>query len=308
MIFYGVFLIADAKLSMGALIACVILSGRALAPLGQISSLLTRFNTAIAGYKRIDILMSEEAKDEKFLSYDHQGLINKGGIEIKNLTCQIEKNIILDNISMTIKPGEKIALVGALGSGKSTLLKCIVGFNSVEQNSILIDGYDINSISPDIIRKNIGYSPQAIQLFAGSIYDNVGMGKDDFTENDIERACELVRIKNFIGQLPGGYNYVLDERGRNLSGGQKKSFVLARALIKEPKILVLDEPTSSMDSATINNFINNLMSVYQDYTVIIATHSLQDLALIDRVVVLANGKITDDCSKQDFVQKQSVRK
>lgn len=308
MIFYGVFLIADAKLSMGALIACVILSGRALAPLGQISSLLTRFNTAIAGYKRIDILMSEEAKDEKFLSYDHQGLINKGGIEIKNLTCQIEKNIILDNISMTIKPGEKIALVGALGSGKSTLLKCIVGFNSVEQNSILIDGYDINSISPDIIRKNIGYSPQAIQLFAGSIYDNVGMGKDDFTENDIERACELVGIKNFIGQLPGGYNYVLDERGRNLSGGQKKSFVLARALIKEPKILVLDEPTSSMDSATINNFINNLMSVYQDYTVIIATHSLQDLALIDRVVVLANGKITDDCSKQDFVQKQSVRK
>jgi ATP-binding cassette, subfamily C, bacterial LapB len=305
MIFYGVFLIADAKLSMGALIACVILSGRALSPLGQISSLLTRFNTAIAGYKKIDALMSEEAKDEKFLSYEHQGVIDSGGIEIKNLNYEIDKNIILDKININIKPGEKVAFVGPLGCGKSSLLKCIVGFNTVENNSILIDGYDINSISPDILRKNIGYSPQAIQLFAGTIYDNVGMGKDNFKDDEIERACEIVGIKNFIGKLPGGYNYVLDERGRNLSGGQKKSFVLARALIKEPKILVLDEPTSSMDSATINYFINNLMKVYQDYTVIIATHSVQDLSLIDRVIVLNNGQVAEDCSKHEFIERNS---
>tara|TARA_Y100000996_G_scaffold135046_1_gene102600 strand:- start:1273 stop:2979 length:1707 start_codon:yes stop_codon:yes gene_type:complete len=301
MIFYGVFLIAAAELSMGALIACVILSGRALAPLGQIGALLTRFNTAIVGYKRIDELMSVDAEDEKFEEFEHKGSIREGAISIKNLNWVINERKILQDVNIEINAGEKIALVGSLGSGKSSLLKCLVGFNSIEQNVISIDNYDIKSISPEVMRKNIGYSPQTIQLFTGTIYENIGMGYDDATEEDIEKVCEIVGIHNFIGSLPGGYNYTLDENGRNLSGGQKKSITLARALIKKPKILILDEPTSSMDGTSMTQFIKNLKEIYTDYTLIIATHNAQDLSLVDRVIAIVDGKVANDLPKENFL-------
>jgi|TARA_A100001037_G_C15146691_1_gene636632 ATP-binding cassette subfamily C protein LapB len=301
MIFYGVFLIAAAELSMGALIACVILSGRALAPLGQIGALLTRFNTAIAGYKRIDELMSKDAADEKFDAFEHKGSIREGAISIKGLNWSVNERKILQDINIEINAGEKIALVGSLGSGKSSLIKCLVGFNSVEQNIISIDNYDIKSISPEVMRKNIGYSPQTIQLFTGTIYENIGMGYDDASEEDIEKVCEIVGIHKFIGSLPGGYNYVLDENGRNLSGGQKKSITLARALIKQPKILILDEPTSSMDGTSMTQFIKNLKEIYTDYTLIIATHNAQDLSLVDRVIAIVDGKVVNDLPKENFL-------
>lgn len=303
MIFYGVFLIAAGNLSMGALIACVILSGRALAPMQAVSGLLTRYNIAIASYKKIDSLMSQDAKDEKFLSFAHPGIITNGAISIKDLNFVIKDKVILQNVSLDIKPGEKIALVGALGCGKSSLLKCITGFYTSNDNTISIDDYDINSIDPDVLRKNIGYAPQSNQLFSGTVYDNIGMGVDNPSNEEIEEVCELVGIKNFIGQLAGGYNYVLDENGRNLSGGQKKSFTLARALIKKPKILILDEPTSSMDGASINHFVKKLKESYTDYTVLIATHSMQDFSLVDRVITMNNGQIVDDCSTQEFIEK-----
>jgi ATP-binding cassette subfamily C protein LapB len=308
MIFYGVFLIAAAELSMGALIACVILSGRALAPLAQIGSLVTRYNTALAGYNKIDELMSETANDEKFENYMHKGSINKGRILIKDLSWKVDERTIIDNININIEPGEKIALVGALGSGKSSLLKCIVGFNEVDDNKILIDNFDINSISPEILRKNIGYAPQSVQLFTGSIYDNIGMGLENPSNDDIEQVCELIGINNFIGKLPGGYNFILDENGRNLSGGQKKSLVLARALVKKPKILILDEPTSSMDAQSMQHFIINLKKVSNDITILIATHSTQDLSLVDRVILLMDGKIVNDTTKELFIENANKTK
>lgn len=308
MIFYGVFLIAAAELSMGALIACVILSGRALAPLAQIGNLVTRYNTALAGYNKIDQLMSETANDEKFENYSHKGSINKGNISIKDLTWKVDERIILDSVNININAGEKIALVGALGSGKSSLLKCLVGFNDVEDNTVLIDSFDINSISPEILRKNIGYAPQSVQLFTGSIYDNIGMGIENPSNQDIEEVCELIGINNFIGKLPGGYNFILDENGRNLSGGQKKSLVLARALVKKPKILILDEPTSSMDAQSMQHFIVNLKKVSIDTTVVIATHSTQDLSLVDRVIFLMDGKIVNDSSKEAFIENANKTK
>ena len=176
-----------------------------------------------------------------------------------------------------------------------------MGFNSIEQNVISIDNYDIKSISPEVMRKNIGYSPQTIQLFTGTIYENIGMGYDDATEEDIEKVCEIVGIHNFIGSLPGCYNYTLDENGRNLSGGQKKSITLARALIKKPKILILDEPTSSMDGTSMTQFIKNLKEIYTDYTLIIATHNAQDLSLVDRVIAIVDGKVANDLPKENFL-------
>lgn len=308
MIFYGVFLIAAAELSMGALIACVILSGRALAPLAQIGNLVTRYNTALAGYNKIDQLMSETAKDEKFENYAHKGTINKGNISVRDLTWKVDDRIILDNVNINIEAGEKIALVGALGSGKSSLLKCLVGFNEVDDNTVLIDSFDINSISPEILRKNIGYAPQSVQLFTGSIYDNIGMGIENPSNQNIEEVCELIGINNFIGKLPGGYNFILDENGRNLSGGQKKSLVLARALVKKPKILILDEPTSSMDAQSMQHFIVNLKKVSTDTTVVLATHSTQDLSLVDRVIFLMDGKIVNDTSKEAFIENANKTK
>ncbi|MDA9034267.1 ATP-binding cassette domain-containing protein [Hyphomicrobiales bacterium] len=306
MIFFGVFLIVDGNLSMGALIACVILSGRCLAPLGQAGQLIARYAQAMTAYRKIDAIMIEDSRDEKFLSYKHGGSIKDGSIEVKNLSWGIGDTTILNDISFQIKKGEKIAILGNLGGGKSTLLKCLVGFNPLSKGSIKIGNFDINSISPSVLRDNIGYCPQTVQLFSGTIYDNIAIGLDNPSQEQVEKAAEISGVDRFIGSLEGGYDYILHEGGRNLSGGQRKSIALARAVIKKPKILLLDEPTTSLDGQAIEYFLDQLDKNFIDSTVIIATHNNSDLRIVNKVMIMVQGKIAAFGPKEEILKKGPV--
>ena len=289
-IVYGVVLISNLEISSGALIACVILSGRTLSPLVQAAQLLTRANFAFQAYKSVDELMSSYSRDEKFHQKKSMSL-KSGNIEIKNLNFSFSENQILHDINFKINSGEVLGVVGNLGSGKSTLLKSIIGYHLPELGMIKIGSFDINNVSSEILRNEIGYCPQNIQLFSGTIYENIACGIENASEDDVYSAAEQALAHNFIAALPGGYNYVLRENGANLSGGQRQAISLARAIIKKPKILVLDEPTSSMDNESETSVMNNLYSLEQKPTLIISSHKLNILTRADKIAVILNGKL-----------------
>ena len=203
---YGVVLIGALEITSGALVACVILSGRVLSPLVQAGTLLTRLNTALAAYKKVDDLMLASTRDEENES-NLAIKIRSGEINISNLSYMVDENEIINNISFQINDGEKVGVIGNLGCGKTTLLRNLIGFYEASRGDITIGGYDIKNIPASILRKDVGYVPQTIQLFSGTIYDNIVAGFDEASEEEVIEACDLAGAHKFIGTLPGGYNY-----------------------------------------------------------------------------------------------------
>ena len=287
---YGVVLVGNLEITSGALIACVILSGRILSPLVQASQLLTRYNHAISAFRKVNEVMSEETRDEETESYRAIDIKN-GDLIIKDLTCNIDDNEILGNINIDIKDGEKVGFVGNIGSGKTTLLRSIIGFLNPSKGIINLGGYDIKNIPSDKLRTFIGYCPQKIQLFTGSVYENITSGFESASEDQVIEAATLSGAHDFIAKLQGGYSYNLIENGSNLSGGQRQAIALARTLIRKPKLLVLDEPTSSMDGNTEEMVINNIMSLPYNPTILIATHRTNHLLRADKIAVIVDGKL-----------------
>ena len=276
----GVFLVSSLKITTGALIACVILSGRVLSPLVQTGQLLTRLNGAITAFKNVNELMKEESRDETL--QDVKGvIIDSGSVKLKNLEYSINESKILKNINLSIKDGEKFAVVGPLGCGKSTLLRNIIGYHLPPVGTAFLGDYDINNIPSTQLRSNIGYCPQQIQLFSGSIYENIAAGFDEASEENVVEAAKAVGAHEFIATLPKAYYYDVSEQGLNLSGGQRQSIALARTLIRKPKLLVLDEPTSSMDTDSEMKVINHIFNLDYKPTIIIATHNANHLLNVD---------------------------
>lgn len=300
----GVFLVSSQTITTGALIACVILSGRILSPLVQIGQLMTRLNSTLIAYKNINSLMTDEARDEK-TTESKAVVLTKGTIQINDLNYDIDESKILNNINFRLDDGEKLGLVGPVGSGKTSLLKNIIGFILPNSGTVFLSDYDIVNIPSKSLREHIGYCSQTIQLFTGSVYDNITAGLEEVSEEDVIEAANLACCHDFIAKLPGGYNYPLIENGMNLSGGQRQSISLARALIRKPKILVLDEPTSSMDSETETKVIENIFSLPYNPTIIISTHRIQYLTNTDKVIVLLNGQIARFGPTNEVIQQQS---
>tara|TARA_B100001142_G_C14340349_1_gene657619 strand:- start:494 stop:2197 length:1704 start_codon:yes stop_codon:yes gene_type:complete len=300
-IFFGVFLIAATDLTMGALVACVILSGRTLNPVVQLGSILTKLNSALSAFKKIDALMLTEAKDEKFKD-DNVVAIAKGSISIKDFTYEIDGKKLLNNVNVKINDGERVGIIGPVGGGKSTLLKSLVGYYSVDLGSISIDSFDINNIDTKTLRKSIAYVPQTIQLFSGRIQDNITAGLDDCSDEDIINAAKMANAHEFISVLPGGYDSELKEGGNNLSGGQKQKLALARAFIRKPKIAVFDEPTNSLDGETEILMKDYIDKNYIGKTLILATHKISLLSIVDRIIVISGGKIVADGPKDTVLQ------
>ena len=302
-IVYGVLLIASLEISQGALIACIILSGRTLSPLVQASQLLTRINTALASFKKVDSIMNTEARDE-ILDESMGVIVETGNLNIKDLSFGFDETEILKNITFDLTSGEKLGLVGNLGSGKSSLIRNMIGYHLPKLGMVKIDGYDINNIPSESLRENIGYCPQNIQLFSGTIYENISSSKKDASEEDVVEAAKLSNAHSFISQLPGGYNYVLKENGSNLSGGQRQSISLARALIKKPKILVLDEPTSSMDADTEKLVVENIYNLDYSPTIIIASHKINILTTCDKILIIGDGKVLNFGPTNEIIKTQ----
>ncbi len=298
---YGVVLVGSLDITSGALIACVILSGRILSPLVQAGQLLTKLNHALSAFRKVDDLMQNTSRDD--ITKDFKAIsLTHGDIKINGLDFEMDEISILENINLEIQDGEKVGLVGNIGSGKTTLLRNMIGFYLPTKGNISLSGYDLKNIPSENLREYIGYCPQKIQLFTGTIIENISAGLTDYSEDDVIEAAKLSCAHDFVTKLPGGYNYKLVENGANLSGGQRQSIALARCLIRKPKLLVLDEPTSSMDGATEEKIINNIMSLNYNPTLIISTHRTNHLLRVDKIGVIIDGKLVQYGPRDEIIK------
>ena len=306
-VFFGIFLIASTDLTMGALVACVILSGRTLSPLAQLSGILNKFSSASEAFKKIDILMEQVGREET-VSTEVATILDQGKIEISGLSYSQEDNLILDNISLTINPGESVGIIGPVGGGKSSLLKAIVGYYPLKHGSLKIDSYDINNIPSKKLREVIAYLPQTTQLFQDTIQQNIVSGLDDVSDERIIEASRKSNAHEFISSMPKGYGAMLYENGKNLSGGQRQKIAIARTLLRDPSIIILDEPTNSLDGETENVMTNYIKESYSKKTMIIATHKPSLLHLVDRVLIVNNGKIVADGPRDKILSEFTQNK
>ena len=307
-IFYGTFLIYSGDLSMGAMIAAVLLSSRCLGPLAQIASLFGRLHAAKSAFNKLDILMEECLGAKDSTSSEPIKPTKLGDIDIKNLTFGYEKDQeCIQGLNLKIKSGERIAILGKNGSGKSTLLKLFSGLLEANHGAIMFSGLPLSQIDKKVLNKNIAIQLQDIHLFSGSLKDNIFLSRTWIDENALSNALDISGVSNFLHMLPGGLDAQLSDRGMSLSGGQRQSVALARTLISESEIIILDEPTASMDLNAEQMFTKKISEDLKDTTLIIATHRLPVVNSVDRVIVLADGKVVLD-EPQEAAMKKLINK
>jgi ATP-binding cassette, subfamily C, bacterial LapB len=300
----GVYMISNFELSMGGLIAIVILTGRTLAPMGQVAGLITNYEDAKTSYDTINAIVekeSERPEGKKFVEAPKF----EGNIEFIDVTFTYPEADIpaLKNVSFTITPHEKIAIIGRIGSGKSTIQKLLLGLYEPDSGQILIDGIDIKQIDPADLRKNISYVSQDIMLFRGTVKDNITFRASHSTDGAMIRAAQVSGASEFIKKHPKGYEMPVGERGMGLSGGQRQSIGIARALLLDTPIMMLDEPSSSMDQVSEAKLLQNLEKEFKEKTAIIVTQKMNILKIVDRVIVIDEGRLIIDEPKEKALQK-----
>lgn len=301
----------DTHMTTGALVAASMLTGRSMAPLGQIAGLIIRFHqswTSLKGLNRLMALPIERPRGKVFLRRPRID----GGIEFRNVTFKYPgaQTNALDGVSFRIAPGERVGIVGRIGSGKTTIERLVLGLFEPTDGAVLVDGTDIRQLDPTDLRQNIGCVLQDAHLFFGSVKDNISLGAPYVDEESVLRAATLAGVDQFVRQHPLGYDMPVGENGRMLSGGQRQSVAVARAMLLNPPILLLDEPTSSMDNSSENAFKSRLGEIIQGKTVVLVTHRNSMLALVDRLIVLDRGKVVADGPKAgvlDALMKGRIR-
>ncbi len=305
-VFMGVYLVAEQEISTGALIACVILSGRTLAPLAQFSQTLGGLNTALKSYSTINNLMNVISLEE---SKQDQVTLDKfeGSVSFKNVTFGYpdQNSNVFENFNLDIKAGERIAIMGPVGCGKTSLISLILGLNKAQKGYVLIDNLDVNSIRQDDLRRNIGVILQNVQLFKGTIEDNIKINAENSTNEEFFAASRLSLVEDFAGKLPDAYKFKLHDSGQGLSGGQKQSICWARAIINQPNLLILDEPTSAMDMDSESKILNNLDGFFNERTVLFCTHRRSFLSKATRVIIIDDGGIALDMPAKEYLEKTS---
>ena len=305
---FGVLAVSSGDLSMGGLIACTILSGRTLAPLGQIGGLMGRLNSAKAAYHSVTKFMLEASREETAKEYFPRENIT-GSIEFSHVSFSYtnDTQIILNDINVKINEGEKVAVIGKIGSGKTTILKLIMGLYQPNNGSVLIDGANIQQIRPEDIRRQFGVVMQNTYLFSGSIRENIAFGLDSISPREIDEAANIAGVSDFTKKMNNGLDYQLSEGGKDLSGGQRQAIALARAIVRKPSIILLDEPTSAMDLTSERQIIQNLKSYFNKQTLIVVTHRMSLLQLVDRVIAVDDGKVTVDGTRDSILSKLKER-
>lgn len=303
-IVYGVYLIKEVELSMGGLVATVLLSSRAIAPIGRFASLITSYEQTKTAYKNINDIMNlpvDRPEGKEFVKRPEF----KGEIEFKNVTFTYpnETKASLKDVSFKIKPHERVGIIGRIGSGKSTIAKLLLGLYTPESGSILIDGIDINQIDPADLRRNIGYVPQSVSLFRGSIKENIVYKAPYVSDIEILRAAQISTVDDFVRLHPKGYDMDVGERGETLSGGQRQCVGIARAFLVDAPFLVLDELTESMDNSTEEKILKNVDEYSRSKTVIMATHKMSLIKLVNRLIVMDNGIVVLDGEKNEVMKK-----
>lgn len=292
----GVFLILDGKITMGALIAANMLSGRVLAPISSLASVITRATQTISALRSIDRLMSLERERPPGRAYVTRK-IDKGAVSFENVSFRYPgtKESALENVSFKIAPGERVAIIGRVGSGKTTVGKLLSGFYEPLEGSIAIDGIDSRQYDPADLRAGVGFVMQDTDLFFGKLRDNITLGRPSATDEEVIEVARLSGVEQFIAGHPLGYDMPIAEGGRSLSGGQKQAIGLARAMIRNPKIIFMDEPTAHFDVRSEAEFLERLKAIARsDMTIIVSTHRPSLLSLATRILVFERGKLVAD--------------
>ncbi len=304
-IIVGVYQIIEGNLTQGGLIAAYMLSSRAMAPISQAAALLAQYHQSSTALESLNKVMDKRVERHEGKAYVEKPSI-AGSIRLDKVTLRYpdEERDALRDVSISIKAGEKVALLGRIGCGKSSLNKLILGFYQPTSGSILLDGVDIRQLDPLQLRSHIGYVPQDVSLFAGSLRENIvaGGGSDRVDDDELLRALQIAGLESLVNGHPSGIDLQVGERGQALSGGQKQSVAIARALVQDPSILLLDEPTSSMDNASEEAFKANLTKVAEGKTVLVVTHRTSLLSLVDRIIVMDAGKVVADGPRDTVVE------
>ncbi|BDU10014.1 ABC transporter [Pseudomonas sp. RtIB026] len=298
----GVYSIIAGNLSVGALVASYMLGSRVLAPLGQIAGLITRYQQAQLTMRSTDALMSlPQEREAEHQALEHTALL--GGISINHATFRYAGQAApaLNDVSATLKPGERIGIIGRSGSGKSTLARLLMGFHHPDEGQVLLDNLDLRQLDIADLRSQVGYVAHDLPLLAGSLRDNLTLGARHVSDARMLEVAELTGVSELARQHPQGFDRPVGERGQLLSGGQRQAVLLARALLLEPPILILDEPTSHMDNSSEEQLRQRLLNWVPGKTLLLVTHRTSMLSLVDRLLVLDNGKIVADGPKDAVI-------
>ncbi|NLR75354.1 type I secretion system permease/ATPase [Leeia aquatica] len=300
----GVYLMTDGQLSMGGLIAAGMISGRAMAPLGQVAGLLMQYHGARTSLGSIENYMKmpvERPADANFLHHSHF----KGDIEFRDVTFAYpgRDNPVLKKVSFRIRAGERVAIIGRLGSGKTTIERLLLGLYQPTEGSVTVDGIDVRQIDPAELRRAIGYVPQDVVLFFGTLRENIAVGAPFADDNNILVAADVAGVSEFAYLHPSGFDMVIGERGESLSGGQRQAVAVARALLSDPPMLILDEPTNGMDHTSEERLKARLKQVLASgKTMLLVTHRTALLELVDRLIVIDGGQVVADGPKAQVVE------
>lgn len=303
LIVWGVYLIHQGAMSQGALIGVVMLARQVVSPLGQVVSLAVRFQQAKASLASLGALMKEPTDHDASQRYLSRPRFH-GGLRTEALRFTYPQNKLpaLDGLNLSIRPGERIAILGRIGSGKSTLLRLLSALYLPTQGSVFADDVDLRQIDPADIHHNVGLVTQDCKLFHGTLRDNLRLGVPQASSNRILAVCRITGLDAIVARHPQGLDMLLGEGGAGLSGGQRQLVALARCLLADSPVLLMDEPTSAMDAQTESAFIAQLKQMPGQRTLIIATHRVSLLDLVDRVIVLDQGRVIADGPKRQLMQ------
>jgi ATP-binding cassette subfamily C protein LapB len=303
MVIAGVYLINERLLTMGGLIACTMLAGRAMAPLGQIVGLLMQYQNARMALESLEGTMNRPTERSGEAAFVHRPEIH-GDIEFRDVRFSYPKQEqeALKGVSFRIRPGEHVVILGRVGSGKTTLQKLMLGLFTPTEGSVSIDSVDLRQLDPADLRRSIGYVAQDSMLFYGSLRENISIGARYADDSAVIAAAEVAGLSEFINRHPEGFDMLIGERGESLSGGQRQGVAIARAMLLDPPIILLDEPTSSMDFSSENDFKKRLQHFAERKTVVVVTHRLSLMELAERIIVIDDGRIVADGPKAEVTE------
>jgi len=301
-IIIGVYLLIEGDLSQGGLIASYLLSSRVMAPISQTAGLLAQYHNAATALETLDTVM--ELPQER---PEHKEWVSRpklsGKIEFRNVSFRYpdDERYALHNATFSLTPGEKVVVLGKNGSGKTTLQRLMLGLYQPESGAILFDDIDIRQLDPAFLRRQVGYVPQDVHLMHGSLKHNVLLGNPTASDDSLLNAAKLSGLEGLVSKHPAGYDLVIGENGQGLSGGQRQTVAVARALVNDPPIMILDEPTESLDHSAEVSLCKNLKQAGQDRTMVMITHRSQMIDLATRIIVIDNGQIVADGPKQEVI-------